>query len=556
MRRGKWIIVALTVLFAVTVFMIEKEEIGTQDFPFSVKITSDSSQEKISCVKVGDAYYVFLPSYAAVEDAQICANRVYEVSVDGIVLSEGLSCGMFPENRALELNIRSGNVEECSTVTLVRSASVGTMFIDVSSGSMEYIHQKKGNAEAAAVRIYTPAGQLNYAGSAETVKGRGNATWDMEKKPYSVELLQEADLLGMGSAKKWVLLSNVYDSTHIRGKVAYDTAAAAGLAYSPQCNWVDLYLNGEYAGLYLLSERNEIHPQRVQLPTESSFLVSQEYEFRLYDQGYPYIETDNRVAFRIHHSAISQQELEDRWQSVENAIFAEDGVDPLTGKNWQELIDLDSWAHRYLLDELFGNFDGGFLSQFYYCDTSDPEARIYAGPIWDMDNCMGANRWVISNPCSFLANRAHFSSREDVSLFYELYQKQPFYDRVVELFVSVYEPLFQELINGGLQHYAGQISQAAVSDQLRWCVDPDQNEKDIADFLQKRMDFFRDLWINGTEYCRVDMAAEDFFRWGCYMVKKGDCLTQLPEGQWYDMETNAPIDPAEPIVTDRCIYQP
>ena len=556
MKQGKWMIVVLTLLFAATAFMIEKEEISTQNFPFSVTVTSDGRQEKIGCVKIAEAYYVFFPGYAAPEDAQICANRIYDVSIDGQWLSDGQSCGVFPENSALELCVRSGKTEEVTTVTFVRSADVATMFVDVASGSMEYIHQKKGNTEAADIRIYTPEGQLNYIGSAEAVKGRGNATWDMEKKPYNVELLQPADLLDMGSAQNWVLLSNAYDSSHIRGKTAYDTAAAAGMAYSPECNWVDLYLNGEYAGLYLLCEKNEIHSQRVRLPADSSFLVSQEYEFRLYNQGYSYIETDNRLAFRIHYSAVSQTELESRWQSVENAILAADGMDPLTGKNWQELIDLDSWAHRYLLDELFGNFDGGFLSQFYYCDTSEPEAKIYAGPIWDMDNCMGADRWVISNPCSFLANRQHFSSKEDVSLFYALYQKQPFHDRVVALFESVYEPLFQELINGGLQNYEDQISRAAAADQLRWGVVQDQSAEDMADFLQKRLNFFRDLWINGTEYCRVDMAAEDFFRWSCYMVKKGDCLTQLPEGAWYDMETDEPFDIAEPIVTDRCIYQP
>lgn len=556
MRRGKWMIVVLTVLFAATAFMVEKEEIGKQNFPFSVEVTSDGRQETLSCVKLAESYYVFFPSYADPEDARICTNQIYDVSVGGQWLSDGQSCGAFPENRALELCIRSGRSEEVTTVTFVRSADVATMFVDVSSGNMTYIHQKKGNAEAADIRVYTAGGQLNYIGSAEAVKGRGNATWDMAKKPYSVELQQEADLLDMGSAQNWVLLSNVFDSSHIRGKVAFDTAAAVGLAYTPECNWVDLYLNGEYAGLYLLSERNEIHPQRVHLPAASGFLVSQEYEFRLYDQGYSYIETDNRLAFRIHHSGISQSELESRWQSVENAIFAADGVDPVTGKNWQELIDLDSWAHRYLLDELFGNFDGGFLSQFYYCDTADPEALIFAGPIWDMDNCMGADRWVISNPSSFLANRRHFFGKEDAALFYELYQKEPFYNRVVELFVSVYEPLFLELINGGLQTYEDQISQAADTDQLRWSVVPDQNAQDIADFLQKRMAFFRDLWINGTEYCRVDMAAEDFFHWSCYMVKKGDRLTQLPEGQWYDLETDEPFDAAQPIVTDRCIYRP
>ena len=114
----------------------------------------------------------------------------------------------------------------------------------------------------------------------EAIRGRGNATWLWEKKPYSLTLSKSADLLGMGAAKEWILLTNAPDPTHLRNKIAYDLAAEVGLLYSPESNWVDLYLNGEYTGLYLLTERNEIHPQRIPAGN-GTFLVSMELESRL-----------------------------------------------------------------------------------------------------------------------------------------------------------------------------------------------------------------------------------------------------------------------------------
>lgn len=557
MKRGKPIILLLTIVLAAIAVVFGRNEISMRNFPFSVIVTSDGVQEEIHCLKLAGEYYVFLPGYAE-GNARICTNRIYDVTIAGQQLRENMSCEDFPVNTKLDLVFRSAENEGHETVTFVRSANVATMYIDVPSGNMDYIHEKKGNAEAAAVRLYTEDGRLNYTGSAESLKGRGNATWaEAEKKPYSLELLQEADLLSMGKARNWILLSNVWDTSNIRNKIAYDTAAAAGAAFSPNTSWVDLYLNGEYAGLYLLSERNEVHPERVQIPDETGFLVSLEFPYRLVEQGYPHVKTEKGLALRIHHTSMGQQELETLWQSVENAILAENGIDPVSGKHWQELIDLDSWAHKYLLEELFANYDAGSISQYFYCDTSQSPAKIYAGPIWDFDNAMGRGGWTTSNPRSFLANRAHFFSEEDAPLFHGLYQKDEFYHRVVELFVSVYEPLFAELLDHQLYAYAERVAQAKCSDHIRWQTGDPQDIEKIETYLKDRLEFYHDLWVNQSEYCQVELTV-DCSTWGCYLVQKGEMLLELPEAGgsvWRYADTGEPFDIQKPILEDLRIYQ-
>lgn len=551
MRRGKTIIFLLTILFAAVAVLFGRNEIGARNFPFSVIITSDSRQEELRCMKLGNEYYMFLPSYAEGEKARFCTNPIYDVFLDGQMLKQDQSCAVVPVETKLDMHFQSLGNEGDETVTFVRSENVATMYLDFPSRSMEHIHAQKGNTEPASVRLYTKDGVLDYIGSAESVQGRGNATWEAEKKSYSIRLSGEADLLEMGRAQRWVLLANAYDASHIRNKVAYDTAAAATAAFSPETAWVDLYVNGEYAGLYLLSERNEVHPERVQLPEEDSFLVSLEFPYRLQDQGYPYVKTDKGLALRIHHCSIGQQELNALWQSVENAVLAEDGIDPATGKHWEELIDLDSWAHKYLQEELFGNYDAGSISQFFYCDLSEPIPKVHAGPIWDFDNSMGRGGWASANPRSFLANRAHFFSDKDAPLFHSLYRKEAFYDRVVELFVTIYEPLVTELINGGLQEYADVVDAAGRANQLRWNTEDIQSEaKRIENFLRERLECYHDLWVNQTEYCTVEITY-DHTLWGCWLVRKGDCLEQLPDGgasQWYHADTAEPFDLESPIV--------
>lgn len=556
MKRSKPVILLLTVLLAAIAVVFGRNEMGTRNFPFSVMITSDGGQEELRCMKLGGEYYIFLPSYAQEERLQFCANPIYDVSIEGKQLTKDLSVLSFPANTKLELYFRSLGNEGTETITFVQSQNVATMYLNFPSGNTDYIHETKGNEESASVHLYTMDGVLDYAGVAESVKARGNGPWEEEKKPYSVKLFEEADLLTMGKAQRWILLANAYDSSNIRNKAVYDAAAAAGLPFSPESNWVDLYVNGEYRGLYLLSERNEIHPERVNLPEESSFLLAQDFLYKLIEQGYPYVESENGIALRVYHSSSSLQELEDYWQSAENAILEENGIDPVTGKSLEELIDLDSWVHKYLLEELFANHDAGFGSQFYYCDTSEPTPKIYAGPIWDFDTSMGSGGPMYNNPRSFLANRMHYVSLDDVSLFYHLYQKDIFYDRMVELFRSVYEPLIMDLVDSGLQNYAESISMAVNADQQRWYQSSDPFDvQRLTTFLRERLECFHDLWLEQKEYCVVEIAYDEItrFRW---LVPKGSCLPkELYEeiDAWIDADTGEIVEMTQPILENMLI---
>ena len=96
----------------------------------------------------------------------------------------------------------------------------------------------------------TEVSQAVYSGEI-SIKGRGNSTWKMPKKPYRIKLDKKTDLFGMGKNKNWVLLANYVDESLMRNSTAAHIAEQLGLDYMDSV-WTDVVLNGEYVGNYEL----------------------------------------------------------------------------------------------------------------------------------------------------------------------------------------------------------------------------------------------------------------------------------------------------------------
>lgn len=105
-------------------------------------------------------------------------------------------------------------------------------------------------------------------GGGAQIQCRGNTSYTRpevkQKKLYSYKLKLDikADLFGFGESKHWYLISNYFDVSSLRNKLAYDFSGALGLTYT-QSTWVELYYNGQYRGLYLLTESLRIDEERV-----------------------------------------------------------------------------------------------------------------------------------------------------------------------------------------------------------------------------------------------------------------------------------------------------
>lgn len=560
--------VALLLSVVIAGVILESQETSL----FYVEIFANEQIEKIELwqSESGD-YYIFLPSYAKLQQVKIHPDASTAVSIDGIYLYEGLTCDVFQPNVAYKCSYNVCGRDVQKNITFLCSENIAAMYIDTQSQSMEYIHNQKGNKEAADARLYTADGNLDFSGALETIEGRGNSTWTYaDKKGYNLNTILEADLLGLGKAQKWILLANAFDESNIRNKIVYDFADKIGLTYSPDSQWVDLYLNGEYAGLYLLCERNEVHQERVNIAHEESILVSMEFEDRLVSQNITHIITPEQQALRIHYpentSQVEITNIAEKLEAIERAILAEEYIDASTGKELLELIDMESWVKKYLLDEVFGNLDGGCISQYFYFDGNEIEGKCYAGPAWDYDLTMGGDyTWQMKYPESFFVYRSMMKEGKNSAWWYALYHNDEFYSNMVETYQNEVLPSLEPLLESEIYAYAAEIEAAAQMNQIRWNIPSALTEyvEDIRSYMTERVAFLSSVWIEEKEYCRVTLQPGFQTNYAHYMVPKGAYVKEMPTIAdtadarflgWHYSDTDEPFDITQPITEDIEIY--
>ena len=207
--------------------------------------------------------YVFLPSYAELRDVSVILGNGIHAAIGNTALSDGMDCGAFDLDTDYEMIIQNQNPVK---LRFVRSGNLPTMFIHTVSGTEETIHTQRNVWEYAQFCLVDTEGKSDYQSDLDEISGRGSGTWFFDKKSYNLKLNHPADLLGMGSGKKWVLLANVIDESHLRNKLVYDFAREIGSysGFAPNCGHIDVFLNGSYVGLYLLTEKVEIAENRVE----------------------------------------------------------------------------------------------------------------------------------------------------------------------------------------------------------------------------------------------------------------------------------------------------
>jgi len=571
MKTNKIIVVAfsvalLLVVAVIAIFVGTKAEV----VPVSFIAECDKNSEKITCFKNDKGeYYVFLPSFAKMENLKVILETQSNVKIDGKKIQNNISCKSFKTDKEYSFEFENFGKIQNKTITFLKSQNIPAMYIDTNSGNMDFIYAKKGNSETGKLRTYTADGNLDFDGDLSSINGRGNTTWYVsDKKPYSLELTQSADLLSMGAGKNWILLANAADNSHIRNKLAFDFANNVGLSYTADSNWVDLYLNGEYAGLYLLTERNEIAENRIDI-SNNGFLLSLELEDRLKEQKRNYIKTESNTSFYVRSPSVldvrTREKITKKMQTLENAVLSDDGIDKESGKHWRELIDLDSWVKKYLVDEILGNFDGGYISHYLYADDN---SKIYAGPVWDYDISLGngsIKAYSIENPNVFVFKRYLNGNAEKNNKVLELLSEtEDFKQHSKKIFFEEFYPLKEKYLSEKLPEYVSLIKKSANMNAIRWSKKKASFEAEVATvskYLDEHTEFLNSVWIEEQEVCQVSFIGltNDLF----YTVKPGGTLSQLPQVKdtenavfkgFYYSSTDEPFDKTAPITEDTEVY--
>lgn len=559
---------ALLLSVVVTIKYDTPDEPLPPEEALSFNLRWETHSESIRCYQSrnGELLYVFLPSYAQLSQLSVQLSQREEIRLEGELLTSKTDLSQFQLNTPYSLTFPSRS-DESQKLCFVRSGGVNTLFLDTESGSMEGIHADREAREGGRMVLFTEEGELDYSGSVDSIGGRGISSWTNSKKPYNLKLTKRADLLGMGSARKWVLTANAFDKTNLRNQIVFDMAEQMGLAATPERRYVDLYLNGEYAGLYLLSEKIEIDPERVNLSDSDGditggYLFTMQLPVRITVVDTPFV-TEAGQVFDVKNPECSEAQLaylSAQVQQLENAILAEDGIDPVNGKSWQELLDLDSWAKKYLIEEIFENQDAGAASQYFYKDSDSVDPKFYAGPVWDYDYSIGNGDISVRNPRCFIANRWWKKADTYTPWYAALYEKPEFYQRVTELYAE-YLPALRALTEGGIDTLANSIAPASEMNRLRWLhhygeTQVAERTEYMRSFLEQRLDYLTSAWLESADYCTVLLDEGDGSEYRHYSVVRGEAFGSLPTPPkleqfeflgWFYEGTDTPADPNAPI---------
>ena len=170
-------------------------------------------------------------------------------------------------------------VNDSVTVKVMKASSISTLFIDLNeegdAKTVADLNANKNNSgKGTAVMVDADGKQINEDTTLKKIKGRGNTSWSSsgDKRPYNITLKEPTELIEKaGAAKKWCLISDncagdwVYEAAGLANAAAYDMYEAIGGKYAMANEFVNLYINGEYRGVYLLTEKVEINEARVNI---------------------------------------------------------------------------------------------------------------------------------------------------------------------------------------------------------------------------------------------------------------------------------------------------
>ncbi len=229
------------------------------------------------------------------------------------------------------------------------------------------------------------------------IKGRGNSTWWQGgvwgKKPYQIKFDVKTEVLNIPKDKKWVLLAELSDKSLIRNKISREMGDISRFDYVPKAEYVELFINDQHAGTYLIGQKVEESKNRVNVG-DKGYLIEIDQTNRI-DEDDVYFTTDGWSKFPSNLFNIKEPSLElnsNEYNLIKNhiidfekALFGDNFTDADLG--YRAFIDLDSFIDWYLINEICKNQDAATYSSIYF--NYIPGEKIKMGPLWDFDLAYG-----------------------------------------------------------------------------------------------------------------------------------------------------------------------
>lgn len=462
----------------------------------------------------GESYVLFLPGYVSPGDVEADCPKGISVRFDG---KESLEGAAFSEE--IELTVSSVFRSQQVKLRLESAGQLPAVFVEAEEGLLDYLNADKENTRDVVVRMVDGAGN-ELLQSTASMYGRGNGSWDSpSKKPYNLEFPREISVGPFENVTRIAMLAEFSDESKLRNSLAYYAGQELGVDYASPYQYANLYVNGEYLGIYGLVTKQEYKNHLVHDEIQAVFEIA---------TGANRVEFRSGLGRRINVMHGSKGTVQDLVAELEDA---------LTQGNWEKtvsIIDVESFAQKYALEEFLANLDMCYASQYFYLGS---DGRLRCMLPWDYD-------WTLGSSYQYFNNRQENELkvlRDSDSWYSLLLGQEPFRQAAVAVWEEQFDDAFLRKLENHLLSSIEAITPAWQADKLRWENELPYNQYDLAsgvedlagfydlfrEYFYARRDFLLDYYQHPENYCYVRFYDA---RWGNLFLPVGTDLRAYLDG--------------------------
>lgn len=492
-------------------------------FDISAQVAASSTQHIINAYyDDANTYYLFMPAYT--KDKKL----VFETG-DGIHLA------------SVSSDTNTYTINDTYQLILLYSSNIPSIHLSLED-DLSYITADKQNSTCGQAFFINTDGSTAYSGNLDEIKGRGNNSWNWEKKPFNITLADSISFSGLPVTEDFSLVAS-NDNSFLRNYISKEMSIAMN-SYSLNCIHIDLYINNEYQGIYELwnkltpnsigitdleTENKDVIrnlPEINQLTTDSfledwtqaptgkwwdftekssnntgGYIIEVDYSYRYLEEASGFTLDDGTCFVVKSPKYISEAQyayISEYVNQCVDTMYASVGLD-----NYDELsqyINIPSFISKYLVEEVSKNFDCSSTSQYFYKDVNDV---LYAGPVWDY-NAAYCNGYT--NDSIDFDDPEGFSARNipgKLNWWQLLYYNGEFYDDMTYVYTNTLYPYLNKLTETLLPKWENALTDSAVMDSIKWkrATSPEaartayHNEvTSVSDFLKVRKEFLYNEW--------------------------------------------------------------
>ena len=404
------------------------------------------------------------------------------------------------------INITDGSMEEMNGDQKHKTTCEGSMDI-VFPDNYSYIEKPEYKA-------------TDVEGLKLEIRGRGNSSWRMPKKPYKIKLDSKTNLFGMGKNKHWVLLANYLDKTLLKDRIVAYMSDKLSFDFTPECVNVEVYMNDVangrqyYLGNYMLTEQVRVDDNRLEIDE----LKENDTDEKTITGGYLIQGGQQRFltpdAFRTNHGALLANDtpsfdtgddgydndtqknyIRNHLQGFEDALYGEDQTNE-EGIYYRDYVDLATAVDYLLINEFTANVDAYGTGSHYFYKVRDSfnedgslkeMGKIFYGPIWDYDKSFGEDL----TDTIYTEEQRYTPLNEFIldDVWFKAMLKDPeFVKAVKERWKSTIRPMVVDMIaDGGLIDQYYEENKKSQADDYAFWYDKSKNvyKEEIADLKER-----------------------------------------------------------------------